>query len=72
MAMWGTLQLTTDGCLDVGGWGALHRAQHIRPRAQTGVWLRVVAGCSRYTTVCTGPNKEAIKNLGGSTQTHKR
>ena len=51
MARWDTLHPTADGCLHPAEWGALHQAQHITSRTRKEVWLRVVAGCSRYTTV---------------------
>ena len=51
MAMWNTLHPAADGRLERCEWGALQQAQHIRSRTHKEVWLRVVAGCSRYTTV---------------------
>ena len=51
MAMWNALHPAVDGRLPCEEWGALHQAQHIASRGQKEVWLRAVAGCSRYTTV---------------------
>ena len=51
MAMWNALHPAVDGRLPGREWGALHQAQHIISRSQKEVWLRAVAGCSRYTTV---------------------
>ena len=49
--MWNTLQPAIGGRLYYEEWGALYQAQHIVSRGQKEVWLRVAAGCSRYTTV---------------------
>ena len=51
MAMWNMLHPSVGGNLSYCEWGALHQAQYIRSPMQREVWLRVVAGCSRYTTV---------------------